>query len=59
LNTGPKDEGDGMDALLQMILVLIVFAVLIFLISRSVKVMFALGIVFVALIALKYFGVMG
>ena len=59
MNTGPGDEGFGMDALLQMILVLIVFAVLIFLISRSVKVMFALGIVFVALVALKYFGVMG
>lgn len=59
MNTEPKDEGFGMDALLQMILVLIVFAVLIFLISRSVKVMFALGIVFVALVALKYFGVMG
>jgi hypothetical protein len=46
-----------MDALLQMILVLIVFAVLIFLISRSVKVMFAIGIAFAALVALKFFGV--
>lgn len=46
-----------MDALLQMILVLLAFAVLIFLISRSVKFMYLVGIAFVALLALKWFGV--
>lgn len=47
-----------MDALLQTILLLIGFAALVFIISRSVRGLMVAGIVAIAVIALRYFGVL-
>jgi hypothetical protein len=48
-----------MDGLLALIIALVVFALFIFLISRSVKTIIFIGLVLIALMALKAFGVLG
>lgn len=46
-----------MDALLALLIALVAFAVLIFLISRSVKLIMLMGVAFVVVIVLRQLGV--
>ncbi len=47
-----------MDALLALLIAIVAFAALIFLISRSVKLIMLAGIAFVVILALRYFDVL-
>jgi len=48
-----------MDALLALLIAILVFALLIFLISRSVKFIMLLGIAFVVVVVLQWLGILG
>jgi len=48
-----------MDALLALLIAILVFALLIFLISRSVKFIMLLGIAFVVVVFLQWLGILG